>query len=158
MSGYCPRGPVIYLPANMPHIHNTHRPTMMANQLHYSIKPGVDYSWSAARSLARSYFFSNFGVSTSKQCCSHFLAFSRRPYIRSTLYHCGRVGGGIQQMQTYTSAFEARQVLFFFYKKRSPPIPFPFRLPSLCVRPATKDFQSLGTLVPRIIGLWEWFC
>lgn len=104
--------------------------------------------------LSRTYSFSNFGVSTSKQCCSHFLAFSCRPCIRSTLCHCGRVGGGIQQMQTYTSAFEARQVLCFLI----PPFPFPFRLPSLCIRPAAQDFQSLGTLAPRIIGLWEWFC
>lgn len=47
---------------------------------------------------------------------------------------------------------------FFFLEKKCSSSPFPFRLPSLSSRPATKGFQSLGTLVPRIMTLWEWFC
>lgn len=89
-------------------------------------------------------FFSNFGVSTSKQCCSHFLAFSCRPYIRSTLYHCGRVGGGIQQMQTYTSAFEARRVLCFLI----PPFPFPFDYPVYASAQLPKTFNPSGRWFP----------
>jgi hypothetical protein len=95
---------------------------------------------------------SNFGVSTTKQCLGPFPAFSHRPCIRSTLYYCDQVGGGIQQMQIRTSAFKVRQILSFI-----PPFPFPlffpfFYPPYAPIRP-TKA-QSLGILAPRKI--WEW--
>lgn len=99
-------------------------------------------------------FFSNFGVSTSKQCCSHFLAFSCRaiyPIYSISLRPSGR--GYPANANLYKRLRSKASPLFF-----NPSVPFPSRLPSLCVRPATKDFQSLGTLVPRIMGLWEWFC
>lgn len=66
---------------------------------------------------------SNFGVFTSKQCLRHFQAFPRRPCIRSTLYHCDQVCGGIQPMQTYTRASEERRVLRFFCPAKKKSIP-----------------------------------
>lgn len=75
------------------------------------LKPGVDHSWPAALFLFPAPIL---GGSTSKQCLGPFPAFSHRPCIRSTLYYCDQVGGGIQQMQICTSAFQVRQILFFY--------------------------------------------
>lgn len=104
--------------------------------------------------------FSNFGVSTSKQCLHHFLAFPCRPCIRSTLYHCDQVCGGIQPMQTYNTRLrnKANPLLFFFVKEIVSLISVSLSITQSIIRPAAKGSQSLGTLVPRIMTLWEWFC
>lgn len=146
-----PIRPVIYLPTKRGiYIHTTptgHRDARSAAPLHQvGSRPLV-----AVCSLAPVSSL-NFGVSTSKQCPGHLLAISRGPCIRSTLYHCGQVCGGIQQMQTYTSAFKTRRVLL------NPTPPLPSRLHSTHTLTATKDSQSRGTLVPRSMVLWEWFC
>lgn len=82
MSGCCPCGPVIYLATKMLHIQNPHQHAMIQHMI---------------SSFRAPIFISILGYPPASSALAHGLAFSCRSCIRSTLYHCSRMGGGIQQ-------------------------------------------------------------